>query len=322
MVNKTGLRILVLFAVIAGIIIVILYRDQLNLAVIEKWVNQAGWAAPIVFMLVYAIGTILFVPGSMLTLLGGILFGPIMGTIYSLTAAVFGASIAFLIARYIASARVQKKTGGQLKRLLTGVENEGWRFVAFTRLVPLFPFSLLNYALGLTKIRFTHYLFASYVFMLPGCIAYTYLGYIGKEAAMGGDALVQKIMMAVALLGLIAFLPRLIVSIRKGEMLNVKNLRQRLEHGEDILLLDVRAQEDYHGEQGHIPGSTLIPLEQLPARLDEISDYYEKTVVTICRTDKKSAKAAELLTENGFADVHVLKQGMTDWINNSFPVEK
>jgi len=158
--------------------------------------------------------------------------------------------------------------------------------------------------------------------MLPGAAAYTYLGYIGKEAATGGEGLIQKIMLAVALLGLVAFLPRIITSVRKGSMLTISHLKKRLDDGDDILLLDVRTAEDYEGEQGHITGSVLIPLEQLEKRIDEISDYYEKTVVTICRTDRKSADAAKLLSRKGFADVQVAKMGMTDWIKNNYPIEK
>ena len=100
-----------------------------------------------------------------------------LGTVYNLTGATLGAALAFLIARYLASDRVARKTGGRVKQLIDGVENEGWRFVAFVRLVPLFPFNLLNYTLGLTRLRLLPYVIASYLFMLPGAIAYTYLGY-------------------------------------------------------------------------------------------------------------------------------------------------
>ncbi len=314
-------KLLVLLFFVAGIIIVISYRDQLDAAVIQSWIEEAGNAAPLLFMFVYIVGTVFFFPGAVLTLLGGALFGPVLGTFYNLTAATIGSMLSFLVARYLASSWVEKKTGGKLKQLMNGVENEGWRFVAFVRLVPLFPFNLLNYALGLTKIKFSHYSLASYIFMLPGAIAYTYLGYIGKEAATGGEGLIQKAMLALALLGLVAFLPRLIGSVRKGAMLSIDNLKQRIDTGEDFLLLDVRTSEDYNGEQGHIAGSTLLPLEQLEQRIDEVSDYYEKPVVCICRTDKKSSKAAQILAEKGFADVHVAKMGMTDWIKNNYPVE-
>jgi uncharacterized membrane protein YdjX (TVP38/TMEM64 family)/rhodanese-related sulfurtransferase len=298
------------------------YRGQLDATAIQDWIEEAGSAAPLLFMFLYILGTVFFFPGAVLTLLGGALFGPVLGTVYNLTAATIGAMLSFLVARYLASDWVEKKTGGKMKQLMNGVENEGWRFVAFTRLVPLFPFNLLNYGLGLTKIKFSHYSIATLIFMLPGAIAYTYLGYIGKEAATGGEGLIQKAMLALALLGLVAFLPRLIGSVRKGAMLSVANLKQHMDVGEDFLLLDVRTPEDYDGEQGHIAGSVLLPLEQLEQRIDELSDYYEKTVVTICRTDRKSAKAAQILAEKGFADVHVAKMGMTDWIKKGYPVER
>jgi uncharacterized membrane protein YdjX (TVP38/TMEM64 family)/rhodanese-related sulfurtransferase len=315
-------KFLLLVFIVAGITLVISYRDQLDATVIQNWIEEAGHAAPLLFMCVYIIATVFFIPGAALTLLGGALFGPVLGTFYNLTAATIGSMLSFLVARYLASSWVEKKTGGKLKQLMNGVENEGWRFVAFTRLVPLFPFNLLNYGLGLTKIKFSHYSIATYIFMLPGAIAYTYLGYIGKEAATGGEGLIQKAMLALALLGIVAFLPGIIGSLRKGSMLSIADLKQRMDAGEDVLLLDVRTPEDYAGEQGHISGSTLLPLEQLEQRIDEIGDYYEKTVVTICRTDRKSSKAAQILAENGFADVHVAKMGMTDWIKKDYPVEK
>src|SRR4030065_574344 len=117
--------------------------------------------APLLFMGIYAISTVLFLPGSVLTIAGGVLFGPVWGTFYSLTGATIGATIAFLTARYLASDLILRKTGGRLRRLINGVEAEGRRFVAFVRLVPLFPFNLLNYALGLTRIRLLHYVVTS-----------------------------------------------------------------------------------------------------------------------------------------------------------------
>ncbi len=186
--KSKGLRWL-LFALLAtGIALAILYRDHLDAATLQLWVQQAGAAAPLLFMAIYAIGAVIFLPGSVLTLAGGALFGPVLGTFYNLTGATIGAVLAFLVARYLASDWVEQKTGGRLKRLKEGVEKEGWRFVAFVRLVPLFPFNLRNYALGLTRIRLSHYLIATYVCMLPGAIAYTYLGYAGREAVAGGGA--------------------------------------------------------------------------------------------------------------------------------------
>jgi len=319
--NSKLVKMVLLLGLVMGIALVIVYRDQLNAEALELWLQEAGPAAPILFMLIYTIGTIFFLPGSLLTLLGGALFGPYWGTFYNLTGATIGAMLSFLVARYLASDWVAQKAGGKTRQLIDGVEHEGWRFVAFTRLVPLFPFNLLNYALGLTRIGFSQYSLTTYICMLPGAIAYTYLGYAGKEAIAGGEGMIQKILLAIALLAVVGFLPRLIAMIRRGPKLDIRELKQRLDQGEDILLLDVRTPEDYAGEQGHIKNAILIPVENLTQRLDEIGDYMEKTVVIICRTDRKSAKAAQLLAQNGFADVHVARMGMTDWIKNNYPVE-
>ena len=102
-----------------------------------------------------------------------------------------------------------------MKRLKDGVEQEGWRFVAFTRLVPLFPFNVLNYAFGLTKIKFSHYALASFFCMLPGATAYTFIGYAGREAIAGGERRVIWIAMAIGLVLFVSMLPRFIKSIRK-----------------------------------------------------------------------------------------------------------
>jgi len=85
--------------------------------------------------------------------------------------------------------------------------------------------------------------------------------------------------------------------------------------------VDVRNQADYHGEQGHITQASLIPLEELTSRIDELAEHKDKTIVTICRTDKRSTKAAELLHKSGFTHVQVVKMGMSDWNANGFPVE-
>jgi len=317
---KKLIRIIILLLLVAGIIAAVIYRDQFDAAALENWVNNAGSAGPVVFMLIYTIGTVFFLPGSVLTLAGGALFGPVYGTFYNLTGATVGAIISFIAARYLAHDWVEKKTGGRMKQLKQGVEGEGWKFVAFVRLVPLFPFNLLNYALGLTKIKFTHYAIATYVFMLPGAIAYTYLGYAGREAIAGGDGLIQKIMLAIALLALVGFLPSLIGRLRRGPMMEVEELKQKMDAKEDVLLLDVRSADDYVGEQGHVKDSVLIPVEELEQRLSEIESFQEKTVMTICRTDRRSAKAAQVLTKHGFADVHVIRNGMTQWNEAGYPI--
>lgn len=129
-----------------------------------------------------------------------------------------------------------KKSGGRLKQLINGVENEGWRFVALVRLIPVFPFNLLNYALGLTKIKLLDYVWATSICMLPGAIAYTYLGYIGREAATDSESLFQKGLLVLALLAVIAFLPRFISAMRSKNRMTIVELKQHLDNGDDILL--------------------------------------------------------------------------------------
>jgi len=210
-------RILLLAVITAGTALVVIFREAIDATAMEAWVKDAGAVGPILFMLIYALGTVLFLPGSVITLLGGALFGPTLGTFYNPTGATLGATLAFLVARYLASNWVEQKTGGRLKQLKEGVEGEGWRFVAFVRLVPLFPFNLLNYALGLTRIKLSHYIIASYPCILPGAIAYTYLGYAGHETIAGNEDAIQIGLLALALLAMVSFLPRLIRRLRQSQ---------------------------------------------------------------------------------------------------------
>lgn len=315
-------RLLILVVIIAGITLAVLNRDVFDARALEAWVKDAGLAGPLLFMLIYALGTVFFLPGSVLTLAGGALFGPVLGTFYNLTGATLGATLTFLISRNLASEWAEQKSGGRLKQLKKGVEGEGWRFVALVRLVPLLPFNLLNYALGLTRIKLSHYILASYLCMLPGAIAYTYLGYAGREAVAGGSGAIQKGLLALALLALVAFLPRLVGRLRQKPMIGIADLKLRMDAGEDIMLLDVRSPEEFSGEQGHITGARNIPLDALPERLAELGEYEESLIVLICRTDRRSTQAAQLLAREGFADVHVAKGGMTTWHSNGFPVEQ
>jgi uncharacterized membrane protein YdjX (TVP38/TMEM64 family)/rhodanese-related sulfurtransferase len=312
-------RLLLILGLLVSIALAIVYRDRFDTAALEVWINDAGVLAPVIFILIYALATVLFLPGSVITLAGGALFGPVLGTFYNLTGATLGAMLAFLISRYIASDWIADKAGGRVRQLINGVEGEGWRFVAFVRLVPLFPFNLLNYALGLTRIRFLHYLIATFVFMLPGTMAYTYIGYAGREAIAGGEGLIQKILIAFALLAIVAFLPRIIGSIRRGPTIDISELKKRIDDN-STLVLDVRTAEDFVGEQGHIDCAVNITVEELPERMNELAEYIERPIAIVCRTDKRSAKAALLLAEEGFHDVHVVRGGMTKWIEAGLPV--
>jgi len=321
--NKTVLRILLGLSLLAAVGAAIMQRDQFDAAALQAWVEGAGTAGPILFMLLYALAAVLFLPGSVLTLAGGALFGPLWGTLWNLTGATLGATLAFLIARYLGADWVARRAGPRIKRLDDGVTAEGWRFVAFTRLVPAFPFNLLNYALGLTRIPFVAYVLATWVFMLPGAFAYTWLGHAGREALSGGEGQIRNLSIALALLAAIAFLPRLVRQlrlVREQTMLPIESLKQQLDDGADVLLLDVRPAADFNGEQGHIAGARSLPLEELAARLVELEDRKQRPIRLVCRTDRRSAQAARLLAEAGFSDARVIKGGMTAWRAQGWPV--
>lgn len=312
-------RLLVIVGLAGIVALAYPYRDQFSIDRLDAWLDAAGIAAPLLFIAIYAVAAVLFLPGSVLTLAGGALFGPLWGTVFNLTGATIGAALAFLIARYAAADWVRSRAGKGIGRLIQGVEAEGWRFVAFTRLVPLFPFNLLNYALGLTRIGFVPYVIASFVFMLPGAVAYTWLGYVGREAAAGREGLIEKVLIALALLACALFLPRLITRMRRGGTLPAESVANHV--GNSGLILDVRSPEEFDGELGHIEGSLNIPLDELDRRLDGLGDDPERPIAIVCRTDRRSATAATVLSRHGFANAKVLRGGMTAWIAAGLPVE-
>lgn len=208
-------RLVLAALIVAGIGFAIANREYLDADALEAWVISFGIWAPLVFMGAYIVATVFFLPGLLFTLAGGALFGPVLGTLYSLIGATAGATVAFLVARYVLSKWVSERSGTRVGRVIEGVEAEGWRFVAMTRLMPFIPFNLLNYVLGLTRIPLLHYTGASLLFMLPGAAAYAYLGYAGREVATGDEGLIEKGLFGLAALGLIVFLPRLVKRWRR-----------------------------------------------------------------------------------------------------------
>ncbi len=199
-------RILLILLLGIGITLAVVYRGQFGGEALEAWVRAAGGAAPWLFIALFALATVLFVPSSVMMLAGGALFGPFWGTLYNLIGATTGAVFAFIAARYIASGWVRQQTHARLRQIMRGVEEEGWRFLAFARLVPVFPFDLLNYAFGLTRIPLFIYTVATFAFLAPGALAYAYLGFAGREL-VEGDAAPPQVILAFAILGAITLLP-------------------------------------------------------------------------------------------------------------------
>jgi hypothetical protein len=124
-------RALLGLAVVAGALGLALNRGSLDPALIESTIGELGWWAPLGHVVLFALGTVLFMPGSLFGLAGGVLFGPAWGTVVNLAGATLGATAAFLTARYLAADRIRRMASGRLAGLVSFVEGEGWRFVAF-----------------------------------------------------------------------------------------------------------------------------------------------------------------------------------------------
>ena len=153
---------------------------------VDTWMKGSGQAAPLIFVGLYAAGTVLFVPGSVMTIAAGILFGfwaiPVVSA-----GATLGAALAFLVARYLARERVAKLIAAneKFRAVDKAVGERGGKLIGLLRLSPVIPFNLSNYFFGLTNVGFWPYVFASWLGMLPGCCLYVYLGAAGKAGLDG-----------------------------------------------------------------------------------------------------------------------------------------
>lgn len=155
--------------------------QQHSLEIID-YIDDLGWLAPVLFILIYCLATLMLLPTMVLTLAGGAIFGPVFGLILNLLGATSGAAFAFLVTRHLAYDWFLNKRGSRLDKLIAGVDEKGWMFVAFLRLVPIVPFNLVNYGMGITGIKFRLYITTTFIFLIPAEIIYTYFGYAGMDA--------------------------------------------------------------------------------------------------------------------------------------------
>ncbi len=153
-----------------------------------QYIDGLGALGPLVFVVGYALATVAFIPGSLLTLAAGAMFGLTRGVMFVFVGATLGSTLAFLLSRYVARRAVERRLVGNARFAAVdrAIAAQGRRIVILLRLSPAFPFSLLNYALGLTRISLRDYVLAS-VGMLPGTILYVYYGKLaGDVAALAG----------------------------------------------------------------------------------------------------------------------------------------
>jgi uncharacterized membrane protein YdjX (TVP38/TMEM64 family) len=184
---KLLLIILVVFLLLAGIKY---FHVQELLKKVLIWVAGLGAWGFIIYIVIYILACVFLIPGSILTLGAGVLFGVMKGSIIVSIASTLGATCAFLVGRYIARDWVSKKiqANPKFQAIDEAVAREGWKIVGLTRLSPIFPFNLLNYAYGLTRVSLRDYFFASWIGMMPATVMYVYIGSVaGAIAKIGGE---------------------------------------------------------------------------------------------------------------------------------------
>ena len=218
-----------LICFIALIVVVYLLLEHLgitdnisrdNIPKLKAEIGNFGVFAPLVYIGFYVLATIFFLPGLPVTMLSGLAFGPLWGVVYASIGSVIGISCAFFIARYVARGMVERwvDRNTQFQRIDEGVRRQGWRMLMITRLLPIFPFNLQNYAYGLTKIKFLTFFFVSWVCMLPGTAAYVQLG----AAVNVGEGNIKKTLLylagAAVCIVLVSLIPSFIRKRQNGLM--------------------------------------------------------------------------------------------------------
>ena len=194
--NKSAVgRIIALIAIVIALFLAMKFLPvQQWLRSFNDWVGQMGTVGILIFIVVYAVATVLLAPGAILTIGAGFAFGLWKGLLAVSAGATLGASLAFLVARFIARDKIEAmaKRNDKFRRIDNAVGREGAKLIFLLRLSPVIPFNLSNYFYGLTAVRFWPYVLASWIGMMPGTLLYIYIGTAGKAAvavAAGGDAM-------------------------------------------------------------------------------------------------------------------------------------
>ncbi len=181
--ERTGIwkPVFLIIMVIAAMIMAHIFRVGDRLGALKGWIQARGAMGPFIYVLIYSVAAVAALPGSVLTAFAGVIFGPVIGAVTVSIGATLGATMAFMVSRYFARKAVHDsmKNKPAFQKLERMTSNQGPLIVLLTRIVPVFPFNLLNYGFGLTGIPLGTYVLWSWIGMLPGTILYT----------AGGDAL-------------------------------------------------------------------------------------------------------------------------------------
>tara|TARA_Y100000310_G_scaffold290149_1_gene317099 strand:+ start:926 stop:1603 length:678 start_codon:yes stop_codon:yes gene_type:complete len=180
--KKTIIKFVGLFLIIIAVILTVKFTglsSKLNIDSVKILIENSGIYGPLIFIGVYFLSTILFIPATPLTVSSGILFGSFVGTAYVVIGATLGSMIAFLFARYFGKGfvgNIVEKKFHKLKEYDEKIEQNGFMVMLVLRLLPIFPFNGLNFAMGMTRIKFKDYVLATFIGIIPGSFVFANLG--------------------------------------------------------------------------------------------------------------------------------------------------
>jgi uncharacterized membrane protein YdjX (TVP38/TMEM64 family) len=226
--KKTGpgkraiFKALVLLVFIVAAVVIVRFtpvRDFLTIERMRQLLDTSGLWAPVLFIIIYTVGICLFVPGTILTTLGAAIFGAYWGFVYVLIAAVLGATAAFFIGRYLGRDFAASVIGDRLRRYDEAIERNGFATVLYLRLI-YFPFTAMNFGMGLTRVRFRDYFWGTVLGIIAGTFIITFFVGTIKEVWAGGDwskLWSFKVVFSVALFVFSLFIPKIIKKVKKAE---------------------------------------------------------------------------------------------------------
>lgn len=213
--------VILFFFIVAAIFLVRFSpaKEYLSAEQLRLFLNSAGLWAPLMFVLIYAAGICLFLPGTLLTAIGAAIFGPYWGFLYVWTGAMIGSSLAFFIGRYLGRDFAASLIGGKLKHYDNAIEHNGFATVLYLRLI-YFPFTPMNFGMGLTKVRFRDYFSGTALGIIVGTFIFTFFVGTIKNVWSSGhwvDLLSWKVFFSLALFIGSFFIPKILKIIRGAE---------------------------------------------------------------------------------------------------------
>jgi uncharacterized membrane protein YdjX (TVP38/TMEM64 family) len=215
-----------IIAAIAGLIVLFLYFDlekyitlsslQSNHTMLVHYYEQHKLATIAIFIIIYIIQAALFLPGAaVLMLASGAVFGAVLGTLYVNIGATIGAAVAFLVGRYLLHDVIQRRFGSRLKKINIELETKGFNYLLFLRLIPIFPFFLINFGASLTRMPLRTFILATMVGMVPPSFVYCNAGASLATIKNMSEVLSPRVIVAFALLGIFALIPVIYYRIKK-----------------------------------------------------------------------------------------------------------